>query len=56
MQMRAISARGGRKEEIVALVEHEMPTCRQHIVYAAVTATDFLYDMFLYVVHDAMVR
>lgn len=47
---------GRRKEEIVALVEHEMPTCRQHIVYAAVTATDFLYDLFLYVVHDAMVR
>ena len=47
---------GRRKEEIVALVEHEMPTCRQQTVYAAVTATDFLYDMFLYVVHDAMVR
>lgn len=47
---------GRRKEEIVALVEHEMPTCRQHPVYAAVTAADFLYDMFLYVVHDAMVR
>lgn len=46
----------GRKEEIVALVEHEMPTSRQHTVYAAVTAADFLYDMFLYVVHDAMVR
>ena len=47
---------GRRKEEIVALVEHEMPTSRQHTVYAAVTATDFLYDMFLYIVHDAMVR
>lgn len=47
---------GRRKEEIVALVEHEMPTCRQHTVYAAVTATDFLYDLFLYVIHDAMVR
>lgn len=46
----------GRKIEIVALVEHEMPTSWQHTVYAAVTAADFLYDMFLYVVHDAMVR
>lgn len=47
---------GRRKEEIVALIEHEMPTSRRHTVYAAVTAADFLYDLFLYVVHDAMVR